>query len=333
MKNFYGQKELNKITAVDAAASEFDTPPEVFAPAFRELRELNVVRHFTYHAGEDFYHILDGLRAIYEAIIFLDLQHGDRIGHASATGTDVDTWADILMKKVTMPQGIYLDDLIFVHCFILEQKIESLYAKLPMIEIKIQEISRKIYNKTYGLEDLSSAWKKRYLDPRCIKENKTDKTLLGEHGDKYEAINKSDFELISLYNKKETYRKYRKPIEVKCFECFDSQELTLLQKEMLAFMHKKEIVIEALPTSNLRIGYHRNLKSYQLHNWYQWKLDGSSIPPIVLGTDDPGIFQTNIYNEYAMIYCYLVYEKGLTRSDVIKFMQEIHDNSRIYAFR
>ena len=217
-----------KITAVDAAASEFDTPPEVFAPVFRELRELNVVRHFTYHAGEDFYHILDGLRAIYEAIIFLDLQHGDRIGHASATGTDVDTWADILMKKVTMPQGIYLDDLIFVHCFIIEQKIESLYAKLPMIEIKIQEISRKIYNKTYGLEDLSSAWKKRYLDPRCIKENKTDKTLLGEHGDKYEAINKSDFELISLYNKKETYRKYRKPIEVKCFECFDSQELTLL---------------------------------------------------------------------------------------------------------
>lgn len=34
-----------------------------------------------------------------------------------------------------------------------------------------------------------------------------------------------------------------------------------------------------------------------------------------------------------MIYCYLVYEKGLTRSDVIKFMQEIHDNSRIYSFR
>ena len=34
-----------------------------------------------------------------------------------------------------------------------------------------------------------------------------------------------------------------------------------------------------------------------------------------------------------MIYCYLVYKKGLTRSDVIKFMQEIHDNSRIYAFR
>ena len=329
--SIFGEK--NRITAVDAAASEFDTPPEVFAPVFRKLREANAVRHFTYHAGEDFYHILDGLRAIYEAIIFLNLQHGDRIGHASACGTDVDTWADILMKKITMPQGVYLDDLIFVHCFIIEQKIESLYAKLPMIEIKIYEIARKIYNKTYGMEDLISAWKKHYLDPRYIKENNTNKTLFGEADDKYKSVDKTDFEIISLYNRKETYKKYRQPIEVECFECFNANELTLLQKSMLAFMHKREIVIEALPTSNLRIGYHRNLKSYQLFNWHKWKLDGNSIPPIVLGTDDPGIFQTNIYNEYAMIYCYLVYEKGLTRSDVIKFMQDIHDASRVYAFR
>lgn len=324
----------NRITAVDAAASEFDTPPEVFAPVFRKLRELNVVRHFTYHAGEDFYHILDGLRAIYEAIIFLDLQHGDRIGHASASGTDIITWADILMKKrITMPQGIYLDDLIFVHCFILEQKIESLYTKLPMVEIKIQEISRKIYNKSYGLEDLTSAWKKRYLDPRYIKENKENKTLLGEPDDKYKSVDNSDFELISLYNKKETYKKYKEPMEIDCFEIFDSNELSRIQKEMLVFMHKREIVIEALPTSNLRIGYHRNLKSYQLFNWYQWKIAGNPMPPIVLGTDDPGIFQTNIYNEYSMLYCYLVYEKCLSRSDVVKFIQDIHNNSRIYAFK
>lgn len=329
IRNF-GDK--NRITAVDAAASEFDTPPEVFAPVFRKLRELNAVSHFTYHAGEDFYHILDGLRAIYEAIIFLDLQHGDRIGHASACGTDINTWADILMKELVIPQGIYLDDLIFVHCFILEQKIESLYTKLPMIEIKIQEISRKIYNKSYGVEDLTSAWKKHDLDPRYIKENNTNKTLFGEADDKYKSVDKTDFELISLYNKKETYKKYKEPIEIDCFEIFDSNELTLIQKEMLAFMHKREIVIEALPTSNLRIGYHRNLKSYQLFNWYKWKLDGNSIPPIVLGTDDPGIFQTNIYNEYSMLYCYLVYEKGVTRSDVIKFIQDIHNNSRIYAF-
>ena len=146
-------------------------------------------------------------------------------------------------------------------------------------------------------------------------------------------MDKTNFEIISLYNRKETYKKYNDPIEIECFGIFDSTELRLLQKSMLAFMHKREIVIEALPTSNLRIGYHRDLRSYQLFNWYKWKLDGNPIPPIVLGTDDPGIFQTNIYNECAMIYCYLVYEIGLTRSVVIKFMQDIHDASRVYSFK
>lgn len=42
-----------KVTGADAAASEFDTPPEVFAPSFLRLR-AHGMRHFTFHAGEDF---------------------------------------------------------------------------------------------------------------------------------------------------------------------------------------------------------------------------------------------------------------------------------------
>lgn len=98
-------------------------------------------------------------------------------------------------------------------------------------------------------------------------------------------------------------------------------------------MHEKEIVIEVNPTSNLRIGYHSSLSTYQLFRWYNWKNEGKAIPPIVLGSDDSGIFSTNIYNEYALIYCYLVHEKKQYRNDVIKFIEDICANSRIYAFR
>lgn len=326
----------NKIVAVDAAASEFDTPPEVFAPAFRKLRDKHIIRHFTYHAGEDFYHILDGLRAVYEAIEFLGLRHGDRIGHASATGTDVKTWADILMEVVPMPQGIYMDDLLFSHSFILDKKIDSLYPKLPILEIKTLEYARKIYGKSFPLEDLKSAWKQRSKDPLYIRKKNSEEMLYGKASDKsiaYEEVGDSDFEILSLYNRKDIYAEYRKPICVKTDDVFSLEELVLLQKQILEFMHKKEIVIEALPTSNLRIGYHRNLKSYQLFNWYQWKQEGCTIPPVVLGTDDPGIFSTNIYNEYAMLYCYLVYDRKMSRTDVMRFLQNIRDNSRIYAFK
>ena len=88
-----------------------------------------------------------------------------------------------------------------------------------------------------------------------------------------------------------------------------------------------------MPTSNLRIGYHRSLKSHQLFKWYEWKKDEHPIPPIVLGTDDPGVFETNIYNEYALVYCYLVYEKEMPREDVMKYIYDIYTNSQIYAFR
>ena len=92
------------------------------------------------------------------------------------------------------------------------------------------------------------------------------------------------------------------------------------------------MVIETLPTSNLRIGYHRSFKTYQLLNWYKWEEEGHPIPPIVLGTDDPGIFETNIYNEYSMVFCYLVYQEKMPRDKVMNFIKNIYENSEIYSF-
>lgn len=328
-----------KIKGVDAAASEFDTPPEVFAPIFSQLRNSRVVNHFTFHAGEDFYHILSGLRTIYETVYFLDFSHGDRIGHASATGTDVNTWADILRNEIYMPQGIYLDDLIFSYSFILEEKIEQLYYKLPLIEKKIKELCYKIYNQVFDIEILISSWKNRKYDPNLICKENSNELLFGikenatESSYEYVKVKDMDFFVLKKYNSLTFRKKYKQSIQITVFEIFNSNELEILQKKVLSYLHKREIVIETLPTSNLRIGYHRNLSSYQLFNWYKWKKEGESIPPIVLGTDDPGIFATNIYNEYAMVYCYLVYEKKQSRDDVIKFLEDICRNSSIYAFR
>ena len=44
-----------------------------------------------------------------------------------------------------MPQGVYLDDLVFSYFFILEEKIECLYYKLPLIEKKVKELCYLTY--------------------------------------------------------------------------------------------------------------------------------------------------------------------------------------------
>ena len=59
----------------------------MFAHAFRYLREFGGLGR-TYHVGEDFYDLIDGLRAIDEAITFFELGKNDRLGHALALGVN-----------------------------------------------------------------------------------------------------------------------------------------------------------------------------------------------------------------------------------------------------
>ena len=40
------------------------------------------------------------------------------------------------------------------------------------------------------------------------------------------------------------------------------------------------------------IGNHHDYSTYYLYNWYKWKKEGKALPPIVVGTDDTGIFAT-----------------------------------------
>ena len=56
----------------------------------------------TVHAGEDFSHLLTGLRHVDEAIEVLDLREGDRIGHGLALGIDPARWAE-RTGRVAMP--------------------------------------------------------------------------------------------------------------------------------------------------------------------------------------------------------------------------------------
>jgi hypothetical protein len=144
---------VRDFVGVDAAASEFDAPPEVFAPAFRMLRRQGF-RHFTYHAGEDFFHILSGLRAIYEAIEFHEMGHGDRIGHAVASGVDVDIWIKNVGPNILIRQGEYMDNLIFSYFLINEHNIQQLKVLLPQLALKITGYAFEIYEEYYPVEML-----------------------------------------------------------------------------------------------------------------------------------------------------------------------------------
>ncbi|MDR1810094.1 MAG: hypothetical protein LBR34_06810, partial [Prevotella sp.] len=329
-----------RIVGIDAAASEFDTPPEVFAPAFRYLKR-NGFKHFTYHAGEDFYHILGGLRAIYEAIDFCGLSNGDRIGHGVATGISTKLWTERIGKTLLMRQGDYLDDLLFARHLITTEKNQNtdFVALIPLINSKISTLSWQIYKENVSVDTLDIVWKLRKYSPAI---------LCGQHSDQLNELleilkvlniaaneircTDERIRLLCMYHQREHRQKCNKIIEVETEEFFSTDQLTLLQLIMLDFMHRKEIVIETLPSSNVRVGVHCNFDTYHLWNWYQWKKQGHPIPPIVIGTDDAGIFATNIYNEYANVYCNLTVTHKVSHDDAMNIIKQIDENSRIYRF-
>ncbi len=164
------------VVGIDAANLELATPPEVFAPAFRFLRELPIelrqpdaldfvaqelakdLRHLThgrrlsmtFHVGEDFRHLLSGLRAIAEVIEFLKPQPGDRLGHAIALGIKPRTWAEQAGFQALVPRLEWLDTLVWVHHLL--GPGHDLLGELR-IEERIQRLGWVIYGAGRHLRD------------------------------------------------------------------------------------------------------------------------------------------------------------------------------------
>ena len=127
-----------RIFGIDACSHEIGCRPEVFATEFRYLRKLNIYSSIvdnkvikyklngisihrknpgfsvTYHVGEDFLGLCDGLRAIDEAINFLGLQRGERIGHALALGTEAIRYYELKRWTIHIRKQDLLDNYVWV---------------------------------------------------------------------------------------------------------------------------------------------------------------------------------------------------------------------------
>jgi hypothetical protein len=145
----------NMVKGIDAANSEIFTRPEVFAPVYRMLREYvffdpyqQEKRHlglsFTYHVGEDFIGAVDGLRAIWEAINYLDFTSGDRLGHCTVLGIDISSYYHLKSCEITKKKQGLLDDYVFLLTSLQQGGYSDgqLFCKL---ESKINELIQYIY--------------------------------------------------------------------------------------------------------------------------------------------------------------------------------------------
>lgn len=297
---------------LDAAGYELYAPPEVFAPTFRMIRnrfaceKYNKKIGITFHAGEDFTHLLSGIRYIYEVYSFIDYQVGDRIGHANALGLNAKDWRIKLNNVLLIKRGEWLDNLIF---FVEKSKAtdNKIFEEIKRHWAHIYPNYNNFSNeeildygfKAYGLRkyDFESDELETYL--KTLKLEPRDQTIIIEIYRSY------------LFNKA-----YDEFCEIELEEKFDYY-ITNLQDIILYEMAQKGIIIESMISSNVRISFYNRYKEHHIIKWLNKK---HNMPLVTLASDDPGIFNSNIFIEYSHLFELVNYneEKFEEYIDILK---------------
>lgn len=156
------------ILGIDACSQEIGCRPEVFAPTYRALANhvpenilgQESVRQLrkTYHVGEDFEDVVDGLRAVDEAVRFLNLQCGDRIGHGTVLGIDVEKWYAYKNNTILIGQQDYLDSVVWLYFKLAEFRIPDCENLKQYLEQQFDVYFNKIYLSSIQAEELSFIW-------------------------------------------------------------------------------------------------------------------------------------------------------------------------------
>lgn len=180
-----------KVLGIDACSSEIGCRPEIFATAFRYLsnhiRLNNVNRRddrnlydlekkkkikyanndekmpqlrITYHAGEEFLDVADGLRAIDEAILYFNLDCGDRLGHAIALGINVDDWYKSKGNCILISKQDYLDNIVWLFGKIVDLKIEGQEELKDYLQKEYSLYFKMVYENHIDSETIAKILKK-----------------------------------------------------------------------------------------------------------------------------------------------------------------------------
>lgn len=296
------------IVGIDAAGSELFCRPEVFAHLFRYARAKGITQQ-TIHAGEDFFDLLDGLRAINEAIFYLQLDSNSRIGHALAAGIDAKKYYEKRNYRVICPRQYLLDNCVWCLMRSSEANIHISNA----FETYLNQLIHRLYLECEYKKpfDLLSYWNSMLLrGNEPIDEGITlddwHRTANLNHPKVHTA--RKDDKAKSIYSEYHLSHNVKENGDKIIDEKFPqeiSDVVNQLQNWTLQNLSHKGIAIESNPTSNIKIGHINNYCEHplltrfappsELYNM-KYPLTFASV-----NTDDRGVFSTSLYQEFSLL--------------------------------
>lgn len=323
------QNFRKRVKGIDACNNENFCRPEVFAQAFRFLHGLNfssdinelreqvpVSLNMTYHAGEDFFDIVDGLRAIDEAVLFCNLDNQSRIGHAIALGIDTRRYYEN-KSRLVLTNLNFLDNIAWLFSKCIEYDIDLDTSYLNKIKSEFNFIFHKVYKdcRSITIDEYYDAWKLRGDNPDLYEKGYYQKKTVFEKYDQFKenrSIKSSirkNVRLSQLYYAYHYDQKVREIGSEKYIFEVDHRYIELIEKVQIKMqfdLSKRGIMIECNPTSNffiaqlLKYEHHPMIKFYNYDLSKKWDPDCAQLC-VSINTDDQGVFDTSLENEYALM--------------------------------
>ena len=347
------------VVGIDVASEEIKTEPWIFAQIYHEARNRMITKPvyktgdrvirvnnmgFTFHVGEEFRHILSGLRHIDEVLTYFHYKAGDRIGHATALGVSLDYWMNS-NEAVVMPILEYMEDLIWLWGNMVDRKW-GLQINVEALEGRILSLAKKVFRNLDGINVymLYEAYKLKFSEDFETIFVKTKEMCSLNHLEETDLDNTAEH-FCKNYNREHrlgdfwtvekvfcTYfcpvytQLYNEPIIVQV-EDIEKPLLETVQMKVREEVEKQGIYVETNPTSNLAIGEQKSLFSHHILSLNSRGLNENQKSDnrqvlVSVNTDNPVIFCTNIENELAYVYHSLIH-LGYGRESVLEWMDKV----------
>lgn len=310
------------ISIMDAGGATLAIHPPAFQKAYRTLEAL--IPHKTFHCGEDFRHLLSGIREVAEVLRFLDLKKGDKLGHATAIGIRPSDWLSNFpnssQRTIKLPLGEYFLDILFL----LQQpdiatagRWEQWGKEAERLARLIMKISKK---RPLSREDLLS-----FYDHYCFSECKTEEDKV-----EFAQLSPQTQRLLGTWKGTQSGDILYKMVKVSPLcDLLSEDDIIRLQQKVQKEISERGLIIECPLVSNLRIGFYEHMMQHHILRWLglpNYQIKGDTPLKVCLGSDDPGIFVTNIENEYRLLYTMLK-QAGKPPEEAINILKRVRENA------
>ena len=320
---------LLSIRGLDVASRELSGPLWTVAPQLQYLRHesVDVCTRFkglqpfriTVHVGEDFRHLLSGLRAIHEPFWWQLMRRGDRIGHALALGRNPHEWCR-RHPEVTQPRLERMFDLAWMLDFVNSRRLQQVPgAALESAHWELYDHLRS-WNKKYHVREfvavvreIGKPWLWNILDGPHWPH--------GRYKGKHWRLMK---EILLRHGKRDATATVRTQ--------GDGDLLVILRDELARLLAKWRTPIEINPSSNLLVGDLPHPLAQPLFRLDPFDRKETRSLVLTLSADDPVCFATRLADEFAYAWAGLVIGAGESPTYAQEWLERAARAARRAAF-